>query len=112
MISLKELAEQLNYKVFTMVDPEAKISGGYTGDLLSDVMGHGEEETIFITIQAHKNSVAVASLIGMRAILLCNGRTPADDMVSSAEQEKIAIFGTDENQFTSSAKIATLLASK
>jgi hypothetical protein len=33
-------------------------------------------------------------------------------MISSAEQEKIAILGTEENQFTSSAKIASLLEFK
>ena len=71
--------------------------------------GHGEEGGALITIQGHKNSVAVASLIGLNTIILCNGRLPADDMVEAAEEESIAILVSQENQFTVSYKLAALL---
>ncbi|MCK9482668.1 MAG: iron-sulfur binding hydrogenase [Bacteroidia bacterium] len=112
MVTLKSLVDTYNYKVFTLEDENATFKGGYTGDLLSDVMGNGEEDTVFITIQAHKNSVAVASLLGIKAILLCNGREADNDMIEAAKKENIAILGTDEDQFTSSWKIATLLGLK
>jgi hypothetical protein len=109
MALIKELAQRLGLTVFTMEDPEATVTNGYTSDLLSDVMGNAQEESVLITIQAHKNTVAVASLIGIRAILLCNGRTPTDDMVQAAKLESVAILGTDLSQFISSHRIAALL---
>ena len=109
MMDVKELTTRLEYKVFTMPDPTAQVSDGYTSDLLSDVMGNASEDSVLITIQAHRNTVAVASLIGIRAIVLCNGRTPLPDMVGAAEQESVALLGTDETQFTASYRIAAAL---
>jgi hypothetical protein len=72
-------------------------------------MAHAEEDCAFITIQAHKNTVAVASLVGARAIVICNNRPVQDDMVEAAAAEKVAIFRTSDNQFVTSCKIHALL---
>ncbi|MFO7849588.1 MAG: iron-sulfur binding hydrogenase [Spirochaetia bacterium] len=84
----------------------AVITAGYTSDLLSDVMGNAPDKSVLITIQAHKNTVAVASLAGITAIVLCNGRTIPDDMREAAENEGISLLGTEKDQFTASAVIA------
>ena len=39
---------------------DLEIQNGYTSDLLSDVMGNAPEDSVLITIQAHKNTIAVA----------------------------------------------------
>lgn len=109
MVQINELASKLGYEVHAMADPAIQIAHGYTGDLLSDVMGNASEDSVLITIQAHKNTVAVASLIGIRAIVLCNGRTPTEDMIQAANQESVAILGTDDTQFTASWRIARLI---
>ena len=85
---------------------DAEVSDGYTSDLLSDVMGNAEEGSVLITIQAHKNTVAVSSLAGVEAIIICNNRPATDDMIESARNEGIAVFQTPENQFKTSALIA------
>ena len=82
---------------------------GYTSDLLSDVMGNAEEDSVLITIQGHKNTIAVASLIGMRAVVLCNSRSASDDMIEAAIKEGIAVFTTEANQFLASCRIGALL---
>lgn len=84
---------------------DVAVSGGYTSDLLSDVMAHAEEGSVLITIQAHKNTVAVASLVGVVAIVVCNNRPVADDMLEAAQNEGIAVFLTAENQFHTSMLI-------
>ena len=58
-----------------------EINGAYTSDLLSDVMANATEGNALITIQGHKNTVAVANLVGMPVIVLCNGRTAPEDML-------------------------------
>ncbi len=78
---------------------------GYTSDLLSDVMANAPEGSVLVTIQAHKNTVAVATLSGVRAIVLCNNREAPQDMLEAARQEGIAVFVTEKNQFTISAAL-------
>jgi hypothetical protein len=85
------------------------IRSGYTSDLLSDVMANAEEGSVLITIQAHKNTVAVASLAGIAAIIVCNNRPATDDMLEAAREEGIAVFQTPENQFQTSYRMAQLL---
>ncbi len=89
---------------------DAEVVDGYTSDLLSDVIAHAAEGSVLITIQAHKNTVAVSSLVGVVAILVCNNRPVLDDMLVAAQNEGIAIFKTSKNQFETSHLIAQLLA--
>ena len=108
-MQLKELADMLGYTVVELPNPQAQVVDGYTSDLLSDVMGNAQEESVLITIQGHKNTVAVASLIGIHAIVLCNGRSAPPDMREAAKGEQVAILCTNDTQFTASYRIARLL---
>jgi len=51
---------------------DCEIKNGYCGDLMSDVMAHAETECIWITIQAHKNSIAVALIKDIKSIVYVN----------------------------------------
>jgi hypothetical protein len=84
---------------------DVDITRGYASDLLSDVMGNAPEESVLITIQAHKNTIAVATLAGIVAVVICNGRDIPADMVDAAKDEGIALFRTEENQFSVSGRI-------
>ncbi len=86
-----------------------EIENGFTSDLLSDVMGNSPEESVLITIQAHKNTIACSSLAGITSIILCSGRTAPEDMIEAAKDEGIAIFMTKDNQFQVSSKVHGLL---
>ena len=85
---------------------DAEVLDGYTSDLLSDVMAHAAEGSVLITIQAHKNTVAVCSLVGVVAVVICNNRPADDAMLAAAAEEGIAVFRTPDNQFQTSALIA------
>ena len=85
---------------------DVEVADGYTSDLLSDVMANAAEGCVLITIQAHKNTVAVASLVGVVAIVICNNRPAPEDMLIAAGKEGIAVFRTSANQFLTSALIA------
>jgi hypothetical protein len=85
---------------------DAQVTEGYTSDLLSDVMAHAEEGSVLVTIQAHKNTIAVSSLAGVVAIVVCNNRSIADDMIEAARSEGIALFQTAANQFQTSTLIS------
>ena len=89
---------------------DAGFTTGFTSDLLSDVMGHAAEGAVLITIQAHKNTIAVASLVGIPAILVCTSRPVPEDMKDVAKQEGIAIYRTALHQYEASVALHSLLA--
>ncbi|MDD3903411.1 MAG: iron-sulfur binding hydrogenase [Sphaerochaeta sp.] len=108
-MQVKDLTTLKEYTVQTMENGEEMVEDAYAGDLLSDVMGNAPSDSILITIQAHKNTVAVASLAGIKAIVICNNRSTPDDMLQAAKEEKIAVFTTKDSQFAASCKVAVLL---
>jgi len=83
---------------------DREIAGVYTSDLLSDAMANAVDEGVLVTMQAHKNTVAVATLKDLAAVVICNNRPVPDDMISAARSEGIALFLTTESQYTVSGK--------
>ena len=109
-MKLSALIEKTGYEVVSAGKDDAEIKAGYTGDLLSDVMANAPSDSVLVTIQAHKNTIAVATLAGIRVIVLCNGRSIPDDMKEAAAAESIALLSTREDQFTVSARISKLIS--
>ena len=109
MIPMRDLSKKLGYTIIVKGNEEALVTGGYTGDLLSDVMGNGQEGEILITIQAHKNTIAVASLLGLSGIIICNDRDISDDMKDAAKEHGITLFATGDTQYKASVTLASLL---
>jgi hypothetical protein len=89
--------------------PEQEIVTGFTSDLLSDVMANAPENCVLITLQAHKNTIACASLAGVAVVFLAGHLSAGDEMLQAAAQEKIALLGSSENQFQLSVRVAGLL---
>lgn len=107
-MTLNELAGLDWIEVINAEYDDADIRGVYTSDLLSDVMAHAAEDSVLITIQAHNNTVAVASLAGINGIIICNKRPVPDDMQATAQKERIALFRTACNQFKTSCLMGKL----
>ena len=108
-MKLSDLIAAMSFEVLLAGDGSKDLSGCYTGDLLSDVMGNAGDGDLLVTIQAHRNTVAVATLKDCPAIIICNDRPIPDDMIKAAEGENIALLRTKENQYTVSGKIYNLL---
>ncbi|WP_319561020.1 iron-sulfur binding hydrogenase [Marispirochaeta sp.] len=108
-MKITQLQDALGYTAVFLPDPGAQITGGYTSDLLSDVMANAPDGGVLVTIQAHKNTIAVCGLAGLRAVVLCNGREPDEGMREAAESDGVAIFSTSKSQFQVSAEISALL---
>ncbi len=89
-MKLSKASEILGLKTIQGQYTDIDIKCAYTSDLLSDVMGNSPDEAVLITIQAHKNTVAVAVLKDSPAIIICNNRSVPEDMIISAKDENIA----------------------
>ena len=104
-MTIRETAVMLHAELLQDDFEDAPLTGAYTSDLLSDVMANAKEGGALITIQAHKNTVAVATLANISAIILCNNRHVQDnEMLEAAKEEGIAVMRSRENQFIVSGK--------
>ena len=88
---------------------DISIIGGYTSDLLSDVMANAGDAGVLISIQAHKNTIAVCKLLDISALVICNGRETDEEFLRIAKAERKAVFTTELNQFQVSVLIGNAL---
>ncbi len=83
---LVPLLDAVNMTPGVPVDREVRC--GYTCDLLSWVMAHGEEGMAWVTVQTHMNVVAVAVLAEMACVIM-----PEDIDMEQASLEKAQAEG-------------------
>ena len=106
-MTFEELTAKVNGTV-VVDNPGAEINYAYSGDLLSDVMGHCGDESVLVTIQNHLNAIAVCTLAGIEAIVICQGRPVPDDMKEAAEREGVGIVATSLSQFAAAVALSAL----
>jgi len=104
-MTIREIAAALGAEICQDEFKDSEVTGAYTSDLLSDVIANASDSGALITIQAHKNTVAVAALVNVSVIIICNSRPLPPDMLEAAKNEGVAIIRTTENQFTVSGKL-------
>src|SRR5512143_1233239 len=108
-MTVREVVDRLGLSVCCAGETlDREITGGYSGDLLSDVMAHSGPGEAWITIQVHVNIVAVASLKEHAAIIIVNGRTPAADTLAKAAGEKVTVLASDLSAFEISGRLHRL----
>jgi len=111
-MKLKDIIKALGLKVLTAADKlDVEASGGYTSDLLSDVMANSREKNIWITLQTHQNIVAVAKLKDLAGIILVNNRKPEEETLKKAEEEKVPLLTTEATAYKTSGKLYQLIGS-
>ena len=99
----------LGLNPITLPAPDKIIEGGYTGDLLSWVMGRASEGDAWITIMSNVNIVAVCTLADPACIILSEGVMPDAEAKKRAEEQGVNILTTDLDTFSACARIAALL---
>ncbi len=69
-----------------------EVTGGYSGDLLSDVIANAGKGALWLTVQSHPNIVAVAVLRELSGIILTNGRQPDEVTKAKADEEGVPLL--------------------
>lgn len=110
-MDLATIVKALGLKIRSGADLlDRKVTGGFTGDLLSDVMAHSSEGDLWITRQVHQNIIAVASLKDHAGIVLVQGSEPAADTLEKAAKENVPILVSDLSGFETAGKIYAILS--
>ena len=108
-MKVNELMTALNLKLMTPnVDLSGEIKGGYASDLLSNVMGQAQPDMVWVTMQGHQNVAAVASLIGLAAVIVAGDAPVGEDTLAKAELNEVVIFSTPMPAFEVVGKIYSL----
>ncbi len=108
-MTVNELASALSLNPLAVPDGEREITGGYTGDLLSWVMGRARAGQAWITIMSNINIVAVAALADVSCIILAEGILPPEEVQRTAQEKGVNLFSADETAFRLSAALSGLL---
>lgn len=112
-MTVNDIVKSLNLKVISgNKGLSNNITGGYTSDLLSDVMGHAQPGNIWITLQTHKNIMAIASLKDLAAIVVIKDFSPSEEAIQKSEEDQIPILSTSSGAFEISGKIFNILQAR
>ena len=98
-MNIETIVKELDFEVLSLPCPDAEINGGYAGDLLSWVMGRANAGNIWVTIMTNINIVAVASLVGVSAIVVAENSEIATEVIDKAKEQGINLLRTDKAIF-------------
>ncbi|MBN2693737.1 serine kinase [bacterium] len=104
-MKISEIATLLNLEWYVKADENREVIDGYCSDLLSDVMGKAPSDSLWITLQNHKNVVAVASLRDITGVVLVHNIAPSEDMINYSQKEGINLLVSKDNHFELCGKL-------
>lgn len=97
-MNLQTIAEKLQLNLLTEPRNLAGITpqGAYTSDLLSCVMAGAKSGNIWVTLQAHLNIVAVASMLDVAAVIITENAQPDEATVAKANEQGVILLSTSK----------------
>lgn len=106
-MDLREIIEKLDLELLTAPQDYSAVhpTFGYTSDLLSCVMAAAKPHSIWVTLQAHVNIVAVAALLELSAVIITENARPDLATVARANEEGITLLSTKMDSYTTVGKL-------
>ncbi|MEG1525335.1 MAG: hypothetical protein RRZ24_05345 [Clostridia bacterium] len=108
-MTVDALAEALQLQQIVVCDGGRRVTGGYTGDLLSWVMGRAQMGEVWVTIMSNSNIIAVATLVDVACIVLAEGVQPDVGVMEAARARGINLLGSEASAFALCAQVTQLL---
>jgi hypothetical protein len=104
-MKVSELVEKSGWKnCSTNESLDKEIQGVYVGDLLSWVMGRGQPDEAWITVQSHLNIIAVAVLREFSCIIIADCIEIPEEVINKAKEENIALISASGTAFDCAKK--------
>ena len=101
-MTLEQIINELNLKLLTENKDFSEISPshGYVSDMLSCVMTGAKNKSLWVTLQAHNNIIAVACLLDLSAVIITEGAQPDEETVQKANEEGVTLLSTEKKSFS------------
>ncbi len=107
-MTVQDIVESLQGDIAVKGDVTREVTSGYVCDLLSEVIAKAVPGSAWATIQTHINVVAVAAMVGISVIIICEGRSCEQDVLARALQEHITVLYSKDSAFIVSGKLYSL----
>ena len=108
-MKLKEIVKKLELSVrYGENNLDRNVTGGCASDMLSNVIAYSKKGDVWVTIQVHANIVAVSVLKELAAIIIVQGREPADDTIQKAKEENVPILVSKLSAYAVAGKMYEL----
>jgi predicted transcriptional regulator len=91
-MTVKDVLSDSRFSALCTPNDKREISGVYIGDLLSWVMGRADADCAWITIMSNLNVIAVASLADVSCVILAEGVTLEEEVLSVAKDKEINVI--------------------
>jgi len=108
-MNITAVKEKLDLNVFVMGNDKAEVLSCYAGDLLSVVMSHAKQGALWLTVMTNVNVAAIAKLIDMSAVLLCEGSKPDEHLLAKAKQQGVTLLGTGQAVFETAVALSKMI---
>jgi hypothetical protein len=106
-MNLQTIIDKLELTVLTEPRDFASVTpkGGYTSDLLSCVMAGAKSNNIWVTLQAHMNIIAVASMLDVAAVIITENAQPEPNVIVKANEQNIILLSTSKFSYEICGKL-------
>lgn len=94
-MTVEHLAKTPGFSAAALPCPEREINGAYSGDLLSWVMSKADSDNAWITIMSNVNVIAVATLTDVSCVILAEGVSPNEELVSLSCSKNVNLLTTE-----------------
>ena len=106
---MSEVIKELELTVLADTgDMNMPVAGGYVSDLLSHVMGQAQAGQVWITMQGHQNIIAVASLVGLSAVVVAGGIEPEQQSIAKAKEQEVILCKTSLSVYEAAGRLYRL----
>ncbi len=108
-MKLADIVEKLKLSVEAAAGKlDAEVENGYVSDMLSDVIANSRKGDLWLTLQVHENTVAVATLKELAGIVIIGGKQPADQTREKAEKEGVPLLASDLSAYELAGRLYNL----
>jgi serine kinase of HPr protein (carbohydrate metabolism regulator) len=108
-MNVQELMEKTGWNCIAAAGSlDREVEGAYCGDLLSWVMGNGEPNQAWITVQVHMNVIAVAVLREFSCVIIADNANVPEEVIAKAEEEGLPILESGIPVYASAKKLVEL----
>ncbi len=108
-MTVRDLITELSLETLVEGDLDRAVTGGYSGDLLSWVMGRAKAGDAWFSVMGNVNAVAVCVLADVACMVLCENAALDDAARSRAELENVTVLRSTNTAYTLAGALGTLL---
>jgi len=100
-LTLQDIIATLELKILTEPKDFQQVTptSGYASDLLSCVMAGAKGQSVWVTLQAHANVVAVSALLEIGAVIITENAMPEQAVIDKANEQGITLLSTGQPTF-------------